>query len=157
MTELWLAAEKGQLHVVKQLVAEGAEINSTSGGGRNITPLVHAVAKDRDDVVLWMLRNGADVHAVDHVGVSMLFDALEYGAFKSLVYLIAAGINVNARNGSDSPLSFLASLGPGHREAAAILVAAGSKGSASPFNPSPAEVDAARMKIENARILLKRR
>jgi ankyrin repeat protein len=159
-TRLALAADQGQVDVVRRLVLEeGVDVNSTTTYGRRITPLFHAVARDRVDCVLFLLKHGANVGAVDHVGCNAVFDAVEFAAWDSLGLLVAAGADVNKRNESgDTPMSLALSLvRSGHRPVVPLLLAAGAKSESgcSKLNVTQSELTTGRQKLDNARAKLK--
>lgn len=89
--ELSYACDRGQLEIVKRMVAAGTSVNATG-----VTAIFNAVTKSNDDV-LWLLKNGANLNAVDHVGCNALFDAVEFFSIESMILPIAAGADVNAR------------------------------------------------------------
>jgi ankyrin repeat protein len=61
-TPLYLAAQDGRLAVVRCLVKEcGADINQAANDG--CTPLITASAHKQTDVVVWLIKHGADAQA----------------------------------------------------------------------------------------------
>lgn len=159
--KLALAAECGELAAVKAMLASGVNVNGKCQLGRQITALFSAVAKDRADVTLFLLKHGANPNATDHVGSTPVFDAVEYASWDSLALLVAAGADVNVkRGGGESPLQSALSLNSGsytgHRPAVAILLAAGAKGVDTLSQKiMPSELAEARARIEAAKAKLK--
>lgn len=75
ITPLTVAAEKGNLEIVKLLVESGqADVNLTSSYG--ITPLIAACAAGQTETVKYLIAHGADAAAKDNTGKS----ALQYAA-----------------------------------------------------------------------------
>lgn len=82
---LWLAAAKGQLEIVKELIAAGADVNA--GVTEVGAPLHVAVLRGQKDVVEVLLTNGANKDAIDHSGKTPLDIALKKG-HKELIELL---------------------------------------------------------------------
>lgn len=159
--QIFLACEEGDLATVTQLVKRNrASVNAKGTDGRRITPLFCAVAKGCDDVAQFLLQNGANPNALDHVGRSALFDAIETGNFSSAALLVAAGADVNLRWASCTPLEFAIELisitKASDRSAVALMLAAGAKG-ADTTSPktSAAQLAQAKSLLETAKSKLK--
>lgn len=58
---LWEASLSADLHVVRSLVEEGADVNTSSEGGTTV--LMRASISGKLDVVRFLVENGADVDA----------------------------------------------------------------------------------------------
>ena len=59
------AARTGNIEAVKQHLADGAEVNAKSSGGR--TPLHWAAWHDRKEIVELLIAKGADVNAENNL------------------------------------------------------------------------------------------
>jgi len=64
------AAQSGDLATVEQLLAQGADVNSTANGGA--TPLHWAAGNDHKEMAELLLAHGADVNARDNFGQTPL-------------------------------------------------------------------------------------
>jgi hypothetical protein len=60
-TALWLAAGKGRLDLVRELLKLKADINHASKTG--VTPLMIASNRKNEEVVTWLVKAGADTQA----------------------------------------------------------------------------------------------
>jgi len=58
----------GDVNLVRALIAQGADVNTTNQAGQ--TPLMLATALRRNEVVRVLLANGADVDALDDLGLN---------------------------------------------------------------------------------------
>ena len=75
LTPLTVAAEKGNMEILRMLVEEGtASVNLPSSYG--VTPLLAAAAAGQTDAVNYLLENGADVKAKDDLGKTALIHAM---------------------------------------------------------------------------------
>lgn len=74
ITPLTIAAEKGNMEIIKMLVEDGkAIINDKSSYG--VTPLIAAAAAGNGEVVSYLVEHGADVSAKDDLGKTALIYA----------------------------------------------------------------------------------
>lgn len=112
MTPLTIAAEKGNLTIVKRLVEDGAaSVNMTSS--YNLTPLITAAAAGHRDVVEFLLENGADPTIKDDLGKTALHHAMGSDDKK----MTEALVNQNTRalnfpdNDGNTPLIYAAQRG----------------------------------------------
>lgn len=66
-TPLWYAATNGHLEMVQMLLQHGADTESMDyiEPGDRDTPLLKAVKTNQAQVALYLIENGADVHAID--------------------------------------------------------------------------------------------
>ena len=67
---IWDAAEDGNIEVVKQHLAEGADVNAKAGFGS--TPLHDAAFSDLKEVAELLIANGADVNVKSKFGETPL-------------------------------------------------------------------------------------
>jgi len=97
-TLLMEVARKKQANLVKELLAEGADINEVSEGGE--TALVATLrGVNSEDMVELLIQNGADVNLPGWNGYTpILYVAESYPNLKILDLLINAKANVNYQN-----------------------------------------------------------
>jgi ankyrin repeat protein len=85
-------------------------------------PLQMAGFLEHDDVVVFLLRRGADVNLRDKAGATALHGAANFGYTNQIILLIGAGADVKARaNNGRTPLHWAAT---GDKMAAVILLLA---------------------------------
>ena len=102
--ELLLAALRGQLDKVKELLAAGANVNYWDDE-TYMTPIMYAVSRDHLDIVNELLANAADLTMADHNGATALHLAASYGHVDILRTIIDAlleereGLNTPNRHG----------------------------------------------------------
>ncbi|MES2625988.1 MAG: ankyrin repeat domain-containing protein [Pseudomonadota bacterium] len=92
-------AERGQTEQIRQMLKDGADVNSKLNDGS--TTLHWAVLNDQQDVVKMLLDAGADPLAVNRNGISPLFLAAQNGNEVIVASLLDAGADPNtlAENG----------------------------------------------------------
>ena len=90
------AAEKGKLDVVKQLLADGADIETTDVAG--YTALYAAVLAGHQEVVSFLSENKANPNVVDVMGVTPLMHAAFKGDTEMVRILLNAGADKAARD-----------------------------------------------------------
>ncbi|XP_029384201.1 poly [ADP-ribose] polymerase tankyrase-2-like [Echeneis naucrates] len=95
--ELFEACRSGDLERVRKLVTP-ENVNSRDTAGRKSTPLHFAAGFGRKDVVDFLLRNGANVHARDDGGLISLHNACSFGHAEVVGLLLHHGANANARD-----------------------------------------------------------
>ena len=115
VSELNQAALNGDLNKVKQLISEGAEIN-TKNSVFGETPLHDAALICDIDVAKYLISKGADVNAKDASGDTPLHDtirtlpspnATERNCISVARLLLSKGANVNAQNNEgETPLHY---------------------------------------------------
>ncbi|KAH9180932.1 hypothetical protein AeNC1_017093 [Aphanomyces euteiches] len=96
MTALHVAAVQGHPSVVKELVANGANIEARNKNGN--TPLIDAALKGHLEVVQALLDLGADVNARNEWDDRAHMCASWEGHLDVLKLLLAHGADVNAMN-----------------------------------------------------------
>ncbi|KAI0235048.1 Poly [ADP-ribose] polymerase tankyrase-2 [Lamellibrachia satsuma] len=95
--QLLEAAKAGDVEVVKKLVtAHPHAVNCRDLDGRHSTPLHFAGGYNRVNLVEFLLKHGADVHAKDKGGLVPLHNACSYGHYEVTQHLIQQGACVNA-------------------------------------------------------------
>ena len=98
--ELFLAAHRGELDKVKELLDAGADVNYRNED--SMTPLMFAVSGEHLNIVNELIGRGADVTMVDMNGATALHLAASYGNVDILKKIIdthiAEGDNLNAQD-----------------------------------------------------------
>lgn len=92
-TPLMMAALRGMLPAIDQLVARGAEVNRSGW-----TPLHYAASGPSADAVKALLARGAQVDAASPNGSTALMMAARYGSEDAVFALVNAKADVKARN-----------------------------------------------------------
>ncbi|MDY6985652.1 MAG: ankyrin repeat domain-containing protein [Candidatus Thermoplasmatota archaeon] len=96
VTPLMLAAAKGDVRRVRDLIAKGADVNARNKWGA--TALMYAVNHSGSvEVAKILIENGADVNARDNNGETALIDATDRGNREMVKLLLESGADVNAR------------------------------------------------------------
>ena len=83
----------GQVDVAKKLRARGAAVN-----GPGWTPLIYAATGGHEDLVRWLLAEGAAIDAASPNGTTALMMAAREGRYGAAILLIDRGADVNRRN-----------------------------------------------------------
>ena len=89
---LILAVQNDDINDVKLLVSHGAEVDWRDAF--KITALMYAANKGNKDIVLYLIKNGADVNAKDDQGNSVLSAAQE-GKNTEVMEMIKSLLNKN--------------------------------------------------------------
>ncbi|TAJ10764.1 MAG: peptidase C14 [Nitrospirae bacterium] len=119
-SELYNAAERGDLKAVQTLVGQGAVINEASGIDGEV-PLVGAAQNGKMEVVQFLLSHGADVNKADDFERTALHAAAAGGHLSIVQLLLERGANVNSQNRFKfTPLSSAASAG--HAQVVKLLL-----------------------------------
>lgn len=109
---LVLAASLGQARIARALLQSGAEVNQPCGGQTALIAATRDSWSGRFDVVMTLLTNGADVHALDMEGNSALHHAARSRDDALIRQLLEAGENRSVENALGlSPLACAASAG----------------------------------------------
>ena len=96
------ACRSGDLPSAVAAVADGASVNEkaqTSGWIGAVPPLAPAVNRQRDDVVVWLLSNGADPN-----GYRVMWHGARFSTAGILQPLIDAGGDANRQSWTEPPL-----------------------------------------------------
>jgi ankyrin repeat protein len=86
-TTLGLAAQRGDIHAAKLLLAAGASLNA---GGRNNTPLWLAIEEEMEDMARFLLDAGSDVNETP-MQWALIPLAVDMGLDRTLNLLLARG------------------------------------------------------------------
>jgi uncharacterized protein len=92
-TPLMVAVLQGRVGVAKKLRARGAAVNTTGW-----TPLIYAATGGHEELVRWLLVEGAAIDAASPNGTTALMMAAREGRYGAAVLLIERGADVNRRN-----------------------------------------------------------
>lgn len=100
-TDLLEAAYKKNLDRIKRLVGQGADVNARDK--RGFTVLMHAASYSATS--FYLIDRGADIRALNRGKASTLHDAATRGNLRLVKRLVAAGLDVNRKNGNnETPL-----------------------------------------------------
>jgi ankyrin repeat protein len=94
--EMIVAAERGELVVVKKLLAGGARIDARDQRGRSA--LLAATHRNRVEVARFLIQEGADVNAKDFIQDSPYLYAAAEGRIEILKLTLAAGADLKDTN-----------------------------------------------------------
>lgn len=119
-TPLMMAALRGRLDLVKQLVARGAKINRAGW-----TPLHYACSGPDNGIADWLLAQGAAIDSRAPNGSTPLMMAVRYAPIATAELLLAKGANVRlSHENGNTAADFAAGAG---REALAAKVLAAAR------------------------------
>jgi uncharacterized protein len=114
------AAERGELLVVKKLLASGARINARDQRGR--TALLAATHRNRVETARFLIQEGADVNAKDFIQDSPYLYAAAEGRIEILKMTLAAGADLKDTNRYRGT-GLIPAAHHGHVEAVKLLLA----------------------------------
>src|SRR6185295_2007475 len=118
-SELHVAARKGDVQQVHQLLTEGADVNVRQGKFLG-TPLQYAAQLGHGEVVAILIEHSAMVDSRDATARTPLMWAAEAGHTDVVRKLLDAGADVNAKSNNDwTPLHF--ALSKNHTDLAQLL------------------------------------
>jgi ankyrin repeat protein len=113
-TPLHMAADKGELDIVKLLVANGADVNvkMQREGHKDRTPKSYALGRNYKEIVEFLYAHGADIPRI-HL-------AAYRGDLETVKSLIEGGTEVDANDDDGTPLHYAAMAG--HEAVARFLI-----------------------------------
>ncbi|XP_050488848.1 kinase D-interacting substrate of 220 kDa B isoform X1 [Bombus huntii] len=123
-TALILAATKGKIHFVRELINHGADVNAEDAD--NWTALLCAAKEGHTDVCLELLEHGADLEHRDMGGWTALMWATYKGRSPTVMMLLGREADVNA-HGNFHISSLLWAAGRGYPDIVKDLIAHGAK------------------------------
>lgn len=94
--EIDLAARRGQVERVEQILKSGFDINLKNDKGHSI--LMLAAYNGHYDLVQFLIEQGADVNSVDHSGSSILMGVIFKGHTPIFDLLVKAGADLEIQN-----------------------------------------------------------
>lgn len=94
---LFLASVYGHIEVVKFLIESKANLDSQHPV-TGLTALLGSVMRGRHEIVLTLLKNGADIRVRDFSGNSVILIASAYGRLELLELLIEYGADIYSKN-----------------------------------------------------------
>jgi cytochrome c len=110
------AAKAGDVEQIKQLLAQGADINQSTGLA---TALYYAIQEDHTEAAILLIERGADVNAPSMWGTPLHAGAAE-GLTEVVRLLLEHGADPNARINLETPLHLAAK--NGHIEVVRLLL-----------------------------------
>ena len=122
-TVLIVAAQKGQIGVVKYLAENGADIEA--GDNYERTALSWAAQNGHIGVVKYLVEQGADVHQKDTAEWSALTYAAYSGQIEVVKYLAENGADVNAKDEGYGKTALMRASEYGHLEVVKYLAELG--------------------------------
>jgi ankyrin repeat protein len=123
-TALALAAHFGRLEILQILLGYGSDPNAVSNNLLGNTPLHAAIAGNQREAVSMLIRNGANVNAVDSGGWTPLHLAAHSGTESIVRDLLEAGADPTIPNAQgDTPLTTARQ--QGHGKVASLLAKSG--------------------------------
>jgi ankyrin repeat protein len=97
-TPLYIAASEGYTEIVEYYIAKNANVDSTYGSPSDCTPLNIACVFNNIDAVELLLKNKADIEAMDDEGRTPLFNAALRGNIDVVKLLLKYGANKNVKD-----------------------------------------------------------
>lgn len=94
-TPLHIAAGLGQVDVVRDLIAKGANVNEICTGDNDVTALHSASAYGNIDVINELIKSGSNINAIDKEGRSAMHLAGIYNQREAYEILLKNGGNPN--------------------------------------------------------------
>lgn len=96
---IYTASQKGEIEVLKKLIAKGSDINKKNKKGQ--LPIFLAIQNDHVDIVRYLVEHRADLTLQDQYAGTPLHNAAFMGNIEIAKLLINAGADVNAVSSRD--------------------------------------------------------
>jgi len=119
---LGIASHFGKEDIVRILLRNHANPNSSSQNGYNVFPLHSALSNQQDNIAKMLIEAGAEVNVLQSSKISPLHLAAQHGNIDLIIILLENGANIEIRNDFGQTASDLAS-DKGYLEIAQILKA----------------------------------
>ncbi len=103
--------ETGNIELIKYLLNVGVDPHLTDTNG--ITPLYHALIRERYEIAEILIKNGADVNKAIN-GEQIIFDLIRHDYIEQLKFLLKNGLDLNVSSEDRDkivPIGFAARLG----------------------------------------------
>jgi len=94
---IWLASRAGFVQEVRNLLAQGVDINER-GGRHQTSPLYEAVYTHREEVVKLLLTHGADASAKDNRQLTIMHYLIMFNRMEMLFIFLEHGVEVSPRD-----------------------------------------------------------
>ena len=104
-----IAVESGNTNIISVMIESGANLNEQYEDGETLLGLVlNEASEDNKDLVITLVKNGADINALDPKGKPLLHKSIDiYGCNKILFSLfVDNGANVNSRDFSKNDIAW---------------------------------------------------
>jgi ankyrin repeat protein len=101
--DIWNLATKGKIDQL-QLIADAGFDLDVKCVGYSSTPLLYAIQKGQLECVNWLLKQGADIKAVNKHNYGAVFYAVDSGSIEMLRLVIQKGADVNLVSEYGTPL-----------------------------------------------------
>jgi len=124
LDEFLNAINDNDLNKLKALIKQGASVNMHNNDG---VPILRAMlnmgnyAKEKENIVNFLIEQGADVSYESASGENVLFSAVENNLLSTVKLLIDKGVNANKKNNDGESLLFKA----GRLEMLELLISEG--------------------------------
>jgi ankyrin repeat protein len=97
MPAIWWASQGGYLQEVRNLLAQGVDINER-GGNNQTSPLYEAAYAHREEVVKLLLTHGADASAKDNRQLTTMHYLIMFNRMEMLFIFLEHGVEVSPRD-----------------------------------------------------------
>jgi ankyrin repeat protein len=105
--QLIIAADKGDTIAALKLISSGARVNATNTTYEGVTPLMFAAQSGQTEMVILLMKLGADVDLKPYNGYTALISAIRNGYQETAECLIRYGADINlADNDKTTPLMY---------------------------------------------------